>query len=321
MSGAYLTTPEIAVPVGRYRATFRVDSPVHLPSYPGSSWRGAFGHALKRTLCVTRIPLCSDCPLFRSCGYAYVFETPPPLHSSKMRKYTAAPHPFVLDLDLKGGQLAVGSSYMLGLTLVGRANQYLPCIVAALEQAGAQGVGRGRGRLTLVRVEQTATDSGVAWRSIYTSGGHCDPLPARPPEVPKVPDRVRLLLETPLRLKREAGVVGPKDFSFGALFPNLLRRISMLTYFHTDTPLETDFAELVRLSQAVEMESTRLLWFDWTRYSSRQKRGMALGGLLGEFTLAGTAIEPFWPYLWLGQYLHAGAVTSMGLGRYRIGCS
>jgi CRISPR/Cas system endoribonuclease Cas6 (RAMP superfamily) len=44
-----------------------------------------------------------------------------------------------------------------------------------------------------------------------------------------------------------------------------------------------------------------------------------MGGLLGRFSLAGEGLEPFWPYLWLGQWTHAGKGTSMGLGQYRIG--
>lgn len=315
MSATHPTVANIVLPIGRYRARFRVAEPVRLPPYAGSAWRGAFGHALKCALCVTRAPECSGCLLLRSCGYAYVFETPPPAQSAKMRKYPAAPHPFVLNLDLQGGALARGATYELGFTVIGRGNQHVPYMLHALEQAGAQGVGQGRGRLSLQQVEQ---HDDTAWVAIYRPGERCEPRPATIPAIPAVPSHARLILETPLRLKREAGIVGARDFSFGALFANLLRRISMLTYFHTDTPLETDFAALTRAAREVTHAEASLRWFDWTRYSSRQKREMALGGLLGEVTLDGALIETFWPYLWLGQYVHAGAVTSMGLGRYRI---
>lgn len=317
MSAAHLTSAAIVLPIGRYRARFRVDEPVRLPPYPGSAWRGAFGHALKRALCVTRAPECSGCLLLRSCGYAYVFETPPPAQSAKMRKYPAAPHPFVLDLDVQGGELTPGSTYDLGFSLIGRGNQHLPYMIHALEQAGAHGVGQGRGRLSLECVEQHDAMEN-AWVSIYTAGERCEPRPITVPIIPELPRHARLVLETPLRLKRDAGVVGVDDFSFGALFSNLLRRISMLTYFHTETPLETDFAALTRAAREVPHVDANLRWFDWKRYSSRQKREMAVGGLLGEITFSGVDIEPFWPLLWLGQYVHVGALTSMGLGRYRI---
>ena len=107
-------------------------------------------------------------------------------------------------------------------------------------------------------------------------------------------------------------------FRFSDLFGALLRRISMLTYFHTDTPLETSFAGLVELASQIDWISTRLLWKDWTRYSSRQKTTMEMGGIMGEASFRLGANSPLWPYLWLGQWVHAGKGTSMGLGKYSI---
>ena len=46
------------LPLARYRLTFQVETPVHLPAYAGSAWRGVFGRALKRLVCVTREPAC-----------------------------------------------------------------------------------------------------------------------------------------------------------------------------------------------------------------------------------------------------------------------
>jgi hypothetical protein len=129
-----------------------------------------------------------------------------------------------------------------------------------------------------------------------------------------------LVLETPLRLKAEGRHVVPEQFRFGSLFSPLLRRISLLTAFHTDTPLQTDFAALTRTAQEIAVQSSQLRWHDWTRYSARQDTLLQMGGLLGEIRLSGTGLEPFWPYLWLGQWTHVGKGTSMGLGRYRIEC-
>ncbi len=43
-----------------------------------------------------------------------------------------------------------------------------------------------------------------------------------------------------------------------------------------------------------------------------------MGGLLGSMTMNLERIESLWPYLYLGQWLHAGKGTNMGLGRYRL---
>jgi hypothetical protein len=92
----------------------------------------------------------------------------------------------------------------------------------------------------------------------------------------------------------------------------------MISYFHTDTPLEIDFAALTAKAKTVQLVSQQLLWYDWTRYSSRQQTEMNMGGLTGTVQLDMEGLEAFWPYLWLGQYTHIGKGTSMGLGAYSI---
>ena len=72
------------IPIKTYRFYFATDSSVRLPKYPGSAWRGAFGHALKKTVCVVRITPCNQCMLKSACAYSYVFETPPPADTGKM---------------------------------------------------------------------------------------------------------------------------------------------------------------------------------------------------------------------------------------------
>jgi hypothetical protein len=111
--------------------------------------------------------------------------------------------------------------------------------------------------------------------------------------------------------------VGPDDFRFADLFGALLRRISMLTAFHTDTPLETDFRALVQAARDMAA-ICRITWQDLPRYSYRQQSGMQLGGVRGCIELKEADITPFWPYLWLGRFVHAGSGATMGLGRYEI---
>ena len=73
-----------AIPYLRLRVTMRAAEPAVLPEYHGSMLRGAFGHALRRTVCTMgpRQP-CVSCQLRRACAYTRIFETfvedePPP---------------------------------------------------------------------------------------------------------------------------------------------------------------------------------------------------------------------------------------------------
>jgi hypothetical protein len=231
-----------------------------------------------------------------------------------MRKYTSAPHPFLLQLP----HTAENGVHEVGLTLIGRGALHLPYIIHAFQRAGEQGLGKGRTPMTLLDVRQAEPPDTDAWVPVYEPGGTLTARAPRAPTVPETPSAIRLRLETPLRLQRQESLVTPDSFRFSDLFGPLLRRVSMLTYFHTETPLEIDFAGLMQQARQIELAKVNLAWKDWTRYSSRQKTAMKMGGLVGDIQLELVPGSPLWPYLWLGQWIHAGKGTSMGLGRYAI---
>jgi hypothetical protein len=302
--------PLPVLPIGRYRARFASETPPRFSDFPGNAWRGALGHALKRAVCVTRQAACRDCLLYRSCLYPYFWDTPPHVGAEKMRKYETAPHPFVLETD-------DAAPLRLDFTLVGQANRHLPVFIHALTQAASGPRGVAGNTLDLLVVEQASPVEGPAWRQIHAPGTALEAQAVHAPATPPPPASCALEFLTPLRVKREGRHVGARDFTFADLFANLLRRISMLTYFHTETPLETDFRALKEAARQVEAKAD-LKWVEHTRYSQRQQAAMRLGGVVGRLTLEGTDLAPFWPYLWLGQFTHAGSGATMGLGRYRL---
>lgn len=308
----------VPLPLARFRAAFIAAAPLRLPEYAGSAWRGAFGHALKRAVCVTRMPRCAGCTLRSACAYATIFESPPPPGATAMRKYNAAPHPFVLAPAEAAQDIAAGDSLGLGLTLVGRAAAQLPYVLHALGEAGRSGLTRSRAPLVLDAVEQEAVPGAGDWRAIFQPGQSPVPLPAVVPPCPPVPAVATLEIATPLRLKRDGRLVTPDAFRFADLAMNQLRRHSMLCLFHGPAGLDSDFAALKARARGVRTTDSRLAWQDWTRHSSRQDTDMQMGGLVGEVTVAIGDAPELWPHLWLGQFIHAGHGTSMGLGRYAI---
>ncbi|MEN8130150.1 MAG: CRISPR system precrRNA processing endoribonuclease RAMP protein Cas6 [Pseudomonadota bacterium] len=317
---ALLSTTLLQLPVGCYRCKIVVLDPLYLPEYAGSAWRGIFGHALKRTVCVTRERDCSPCLLYRSCAYPYIFETSPPADTERMRLYNSVPHPFLISPTPSTARCSdPGAAIELDVMLFGRSNAYLPYVIHAFRMAGERGIGRGKGRFELAAWMQRRDRAGIEqWHTIWRLQGRLEAQDPSVPEVPDCPETVLLDFCAPLRLKREGHLVTPESFEFHDLYRNLLRRISMLMYFHAHHKLEADFAGLSQASRSVEIVHKELRWKEWTRYSSRQHTEMQMGGLLGHIELEGVGLEPFWPYLWLGQWTHAGKGTSMGLGRYTI---
>lgn len=305
-----LTLPQL--PLARFLFEFGFKGQNQLPAYSGSAWRGAFGLALKQTVCVVRHTACQDCLLRHSCVYPYVFETPPPPNTEKLRLYQAAPHPFVINTTQHPSD---GQRIQLGLTLFGHGLRHLPYFIHALEKAGKQGLGKRHQPFELISVSNRPANQPA--QIIYSDEKRLQAVPPEAIIIPDCPTHLRIHLESPLRLKQDNQNCNASRFAFGTFFGHLLRRISLLTYFHTDHPLETEFAHLTAAAKNVTVSEAQLAWQDWTRYSSRQQTTMNMGGLMGSFAVQGD-LQPFWPYLWLGQWTHVGKGTSMGLGAYRI---
>lgn len=329
-AAALVTDAELAaprLPLARYRVRFRGRSAeddaaalVSRRGYLGSAWRGAFGHALRKTVCVTRLPECDPCVLLWSCPYPFLFESRTPPGARKLTRYPRTPGPYVLEPSERCFDRD-GDTVNLGLALFGPANDHLPYVVHALERAGRHGLTGKRVKLELVDLQVEVRDADAAaparWATVYEPGARLTPAPPMRQHCPDAPSALRVRLLSPLRIKRHERHVGAAEFDFRAFFGGLLRRISLLTHFYSDTPLETDFAGLLTSAESVTVAKHRdFHWREWARRSSRQAALLQMGGLVGRFDLTGASLEPFWPYLWLGQWTHAGKGCSMGLGRY-----
>lgn len=225
--------------------------------------------------------------------------------------------PFILEADSPGGLLPVGTLIGLNVVLLGRAIELLPYVIHALQQAGYHGLGKQRARLCLQCVLQEDLTEGGDWRSIFEGEtGQLSPYTVAPIVSPPRPPSVRLELFTPVRIKHRGQYLNPETFTFWHLLANLLRRFQTLEQFYgegkTDMErLPCELEDLAPLIQALE-------WQDWSRWSSRQKSTMKLGGVVGHLEVETESFLPLWPLLWLGQWLHVGNAASFGLGQYRI---
>lgn len=87
------------LPYLRLRFTLEAEERAHLPPHHGSMLRGAFGHALRHTVCAMGPEqACYPCPLRPNCVYPRLFETfldddPPPF----LKGLKTAPRPYVFE--------------------------------------------------------------------------------------------------------------------------------------------------------------------------------------------------------------------------------
>lgn len=312
--------PEFKLPVARFRFNLRAETPIQFPAYAGSTWRGVFGHALRRTVCVTRQPECTGCLLQRSCVYSAVFESPAG-HGPLLEKVTAAPHPYVLHpLATSGQRYAAGSPLQVRMTLIGNAIGHLPYLIHALQQAGGRGLGKEDGLYGLLAVEQEAHLGAGDWQTIHKPSEPLQALSVAAAAIPPAPQTtLHVHFHTPYRAIQDGKLLRSGRFSFQPFMMGVVRRVSLLQAYHAGLEMEgIDFRTLSEQAAAVPVLAADLHWHDWARYSNRQQAKVPMGGLLGSFQLPAEAAQPFWPWLWLGQWVHVGKGAVMGLGEYTL---
>jgi hypothetical protein len=312
------------LPANRYQFNFAVETPLHLNFYSGSMLRGAFGHALRQLSCMTKMADCKTCPLYRTCPYPAIFETPPP-ENHGLQAFTEIPAPYIIEPPALGSKdYQPGDILSFSMVLIGRAIQQLPLIIYAWQRALARGLGKQQSRASLLDVSlvlnQTPTKAGERV-VIYTARegasviNHDHLINKDGFESDNTPQSMTLNIKTPLRIQKKgqtlSHAMSGRDFIMA-----LVRRYYLLEEFHTTHYQAPDFAALAERARAVTAE-TRFRWCDWARYSNRQQQKMVLGGVLGELELSGQ-LRPFLPVIHIGQWLHAGNKTTFGMGLYTI---
>jgi hypothetical protein len=304
------------LPLARYRFAFRMREALRLPDFAGSLLRGQFGSALRRTACITKAKTCAGCPLLATCPYPAIFETPAPA-AHELQKFSAVPNPYVIEPPPLGTRaVAAGDTLAFNMVLIGRALDQLPLIAYALARALREGLGaeRARGELHDVQWEGAAGFESVWDASAARLRPHAPAL-----EVPAFAGgtQARLEITTPLRLQDNGRPLRPHELAPRKLITALVRRAALLFEFHAARPGLGAHAPLLARHAEMLSDTRDLTWHDWSRYSSRQKQSMTLGGVLGTWTLRGD-LAPLLPWLWLGQWLHAGKNATMGMGAYRL---
>ena len=288
-----------------------------LPPYKGSTFRGAFGVALKRVTCALKQRDCSGCPLTHRCVYFQVFENS---STDGGGRNTNTPHPFVIEPPETKNQLFYeGDEFNFSLLLFGLANSYLPYFVYAFEEMGSVGLGKHiegkRPGFNLKRVNSNSKEVyNSADRNVVT-GSEIE-LPFDHDPINDDGDiELSIKLETPLRLKFENSLNA--ELPFHVLVRAMLRRIASLNEHFSSGEPPLDYKGLVNRALQITTFKSSIRWLDWTRFSNRQQSRMQFGGLVGEVTYSGRLSE-FISLVKYCEIVHLGKATTFGLGKIRL---
>ena len=291
---------------------FVAEETLRMPEYKGGLFRSGLGLFLRQMVCVTGAPACDGCPCLSQCPYPHLFDNPiRPGEARLMRRYTHAPHPFVLRPPLDPDRhLPAGRLLRARLTLLASAMPYLPELLEALQRMGQSGSYGGRYRLERVRSALTGKELARS-----DTDGWLRPPPAwLPPAQNGHAFAVRIEFLTPLRI-RTRGRYNPRP-GFMAITHALLRRLHLLAAVHGGGAVSSAWMRPL-LEAADRIRTRRAQWnlYRWSRTSGRQQAEIPMDGLRGELEAEGE-LAPLLPYLLAGQWLHVGSGTSSGMGAY-----
>ncbi len=298
------------LPMATVKILYTADDPESLPKLPFSAFRGALGAALRKISCVLKSrKSCLGCPLSNTCAYGYLFETPRPQNAEKLRGYPFIPHPFVFNIPYP---LRGSAEFPVELTLVGRAIDFTPHIILALQLLGEKGLGKRRCKLTV----KTITD-GTTKKPLIQNGSIKTPSTIPEPILPENPNTAEINFSSPTAMRYNRKYVSESQLEFHIIIRNLLRRASSLSYFHAHRELNMDYKSLISRAEKVQTTEKQLKTISIKRFSSRKKMQYHMKGFIGKATFAGD-ISPFAKLLILGSYIHIGKFTSFGFGQYRV---
>ncbi|WP_295976709.1 CRISPR system precrRNA processing endoribonuclease RAMP protein Cas6 [uncultured Aggregatibacter sp.] len=253
---------------------------------------------------------CKGCPLYRTCPYTNIFETPAPT-AHELQKFSQVPNGYIIEPPAWGERLyAEGETLTFSLVLFGRLIEQLPLIAFAFKRAFEYNVGRGKANLLdIAKVEVDLTR-----QSILQNGNIIEHQ--KTIEIPTALDSVaQIKIDTPLRLQENGKPLRVNEITAERFFISLAKRLSLLSEFHSE-PLNLDFGLLKTQIEQIQ-DNKYLKWQDWTRYSSRQDQKMKLGGVIGQWQFKNLSPE-LAKLLYIGQWLHCGKNATFGLGKYQI---
>jgi len=291
-----------------YDVKLRAIDSIELPAYSGSTLRGALGYALRKVACVPQCKEIEKCILGNRCPYYYAFESQRRGTPEGLKNY---PHPFILE-PMTAQTIQPGSEFSFGLILIGQAVKILPYFIYAFIQMGELGIGKNRGKFSLIGVKSRPSGKLIFDSKQETIQGEGEKLL---PKKLELGSRIQVAFQTPTRLKVKGTYQAVPKFE--SIIRAGLRRMSLLAKGYCGSKLELSFPELVESSRKVKIARDRTNWEIINRYSSRQRSKIPMYGFTGAVEYVGD-FTPFGELVDAMQWLHIGGATAFGFGKIVI---
>ncbi len=270
--------------LGYVRLHVAVDTTDTLPQHGGSMLRGAFGPALKQTVCINPSFTCKECFAASECLFYRFYE--------QQNSY----HPYRFDVDLSP------NTFTFSLYLYGEATTQLPYVLSALHRMftkiGLWSDNRRYERFT-IDIGDARVYEGKSFNMSGVMTMQFEPTAIKQPFI--------LHLTTPLRMKRNGELLKSTPTLTQILYSIHLRYEELHGRGRSPLGYEPSYHQ----------RYGRTGFLDIGRYSRRQEQKLMIGGVVGEIGYADVD-ERSCALLRLGELIGAGKQTSFGMGKILI---
>jgi CRISPR-associated endoribonuclease Cas6 len=255
-----------------------------LPFFAGSMLRGAFGPALKQTVCINPSYKCQDCFAANSCLFYQFYE--------KANKQ----HDYRFEVEIKP------KNFAFSLLLFNDAATKLPYVLSALHHMLTH-IGFGSNKKCYENFTFFCNDI------LIYNGESYDMSQVKLQEFSYTPleEEFTLRFVTPLRIKSHNEFLKTAPTLTQILFSIKNRYEELNGGIRTKLGYEPSYHQ----------RFARTSFLDLARYSSRQESKLGIGGIMGEIGYSGVDEESR-RLLRLGELVGVGKQTVFGLGKIKI---
>jgi hypothetical protein len=288
---------------------------LYLPEYKGSFFRGIFGWKFKKLTCVLKnLEDCKECILKKTCPHFNIFENKYYSEKPLLKTGSSIPHPYIILPPLEEKRkFEKDETLEFEITLVGKWSETLPYFLLTFQEIGKSGIGKNKSKFEIEAIYQNnrniLTNNNINFDiKEFNFDNHSD--------VSNI-NFLTVELITPLRLMKNNKTM--RNLSFKDFYLSVLRRVELLLYYYNDKSIDNfvNVKALNELAESIKVKSKNLYWYNWERYSNRQKKRISLSGLMGKISFEGN-ITHFLPLLKFTETFHTGKNTVFGLGKINI---
>lgn len=292
---------------------------VILPSFLGSTLRGALGTAMKKKMCKFEFSkICKNCSNRTTCNYTFLFTH---INDNDTKNSNTKPNPFIIKPPLMGKTLYQANDILgFSLILIGNAIDFAYDYIDAVNIFAKTGLGYKKSPFELLATYCNGCQININDLTLNNYLKEKSQKWSYTDELKKLRHDINLInfnLLTPTRITTKGKLINNSDLDFESLMCAVFRRLSTFAQIYCNNDWEIRYDDYLKKASLIKAkESTdNLTWFSLNRYSNRAKEKIDISGLVGSLSFCGD-LTPFMPFLTITSILHVGKGCTYGLGSF-----